>query len=413
MEKTAVAEWGQKKIVLAVVSIVMAALLSFTAAPAYAAGGLEVATDYPGMSVKPGDNLSIPITLSNTSGSGMDVDVAIASLPENWEGYLQGGSYQVNRVHVKPGDEGAAMTLHLTVPKDLSEGTYRAVVQASSASSTSYTSSASSAPGASASLELTFQMSGQEAGAGSFTSEYPQQEGASGTSFSFSTTLINNGLTTKSYSLSSNAPAGWNVSFTPSAESTKIAGIDVESGESKGITVAVVPPEKIASGTYDISCSAVSADETLKTDLQVVITGTYGLTVTTPDGRLSFDAYSNKESDVTLNVTNTGNVDLENVAVNSSAPTGWTVTYSNLEDNVIASIPAGTTTEVIAHVEPGSDAITGDYITSFTASNDAASGSADFRVSVKTRTLWGVVAVAIILATAGGLGYVFRKYGRR
>lgn len=244
------------------------------------------------------------------------------------------------------------------------------------------------AGGASDTLELALQMSGQKAGAGSFTSEYPQQEGASGTSFSFSTTLINNGLAAKSYSLSSNAPAGWSVSFTPSAEATKIAGIDVEPGESKGITVSVIPPEKIAAGTYDISCSAVSADETLKTDLKVVITGTYGLTLTTPDGRLSFDAYSNKESDVTLHVTNTGNVDLENVAINSSVPTGWTVTYSNLEENVITSIPAGTTTEVIAHVQPGSDAITGDYIASFTASSDGVSGSADFRVSVKTRTLW-------------------------
>lgn len=261
------------------------------------------------------------------------------------------------------------------------------------------------AGGASDTLELALQMSGQKAGAGSFTSEYPQQEGASGTSFSFSTTLINNGLAAKSYSLSSNAPAGWSVSFTPSAEATKIAGIDVEPGESKGITVSVIPPEKIAAGTYDISCSAVSADETLKTDLQVVITGTYGLTLTTPDGRLSFDAYSNKESDVTLHVTSTGNVDLENVAINSSVPTGWTVTYSNLEENVITSIPAGTTTEVIAHVQPGSDAITGDYIASFTASSDGVSGSADFRVSVKTRTIGGVVAVAVILATAGGLGY--------
>lgn len=401
MEKTAAAEWRPGRHLFAMASIVMVLLLWLTALPVYAAGGLELTTDYPGMSVKPGDNLSIPISIDNTSGSGMDADVSIASLPEGWEGYLQGGSYQVNRVYVRPGEEGASMTLHLTVPEDLEEGTYTAAIQTSSAG------------GAQDRLELDFRMNSQKAGAGSFTSEYPKQEGASGTSFSFSTTLINQGLTTKSYSLSSNAPAGWGVSFTPSAESTKIAGIDVESGQSKGITVSVIPPEGIAAGTYDISCSAVSADETLKTDLQVVITGTYGLTLTTPDGRLSFDAYSNKASDVTLHVTNTGNVDLENVAINSSAPSGWTVTYSNLEENVISSIPAGTTTEVIAHVEPGSDAITGDYITSFTASSDSVSGSADFRVSVKTRTLWGVVAVAIILATAGGLGYVFRKYGRR
>lgn len=115
---------------------------------------------------------------------------------------------------------------------------------------------------------------------------------------------------------------------------------------------------------------------------------------------------------MTLNITNTGNVDLENVTLNSSLPTGWTVTY-NTENNMIPSIPAGSTTEVIAHVKPSSEAITGDYVNTFTASCEQTKSNADFRVSVKTTTIWGVVAVVIILCTAGGLGYVFRKYGRR
>ena len=50
------------------------------------------------------------------------------------------------------------------------------------------------------------------------------------------------------------------------------------------------------------------AEETLDTSLKVVITGSYGLKVSTPDGRLSFDAYAGRSSDVTLNITNTGNV---------------------------------------------------------------------------------------------------------
>ncbi len=365
----------------------------------YAAGGLELVTAYPGMSVKPGDSLSISVDLENSSGSALNADVEIASLPDGWEGYLQGGSYQVNRVHV--GTDGATITLHVTVPKECAEGTYQAVVKATADT------------GAESTLPISFTISEEKAGAGSFTSEYPQQEGASGTDFSFSTTLINNGLTTKSYSLSSNAPAGWALTFVPSGETTKIAGIDVESGESKGITVSVTPPEQIAAGEYDISCSAVSADETLSVDLKVVITGTYGLVLTTPDGRLSFDAQSGKSSDVTLNLENTGNVDLEQVSLNSTAPSGWTVTYEGLEDNSIDSIAAGTTKEVIAHVKPANDTITGDYVTSFTARTDETSSSVDFRVSVKTSTLWGIAAVAIIVIVIGGLGYVFRKYGRR
>ncbi|MCD8221537.1 MAG: NEW3 domain-containing protein [Clostridiales bacterium] len=389
-----------KKIMGMLLAFVLAAFLAVTGmGTVYAAGGLELVTSYPGMSVKPGDSPSITINLENSSGAGMDADVEIASLPDGWEGYLQGGSYQVNRVHV--GTDGASITLHVTVPKECEEGTYEVVVKAASDN------------GATDTLPISFRISEEKAGKGSFTSEYPQQEGASGTSFSFSTTLINNGLTTKSYSLSSNAPAGWTLTFVPSGESTKIAGIDVESGESKGITVSVTPPEQIAAGEYDISCSAVSADETLAVDLKVVITGTYGLSLTTPDGRLSFDAQSGKASDVTLNLVNTGNVDLENVSLNSSAPTGWTVTYEGIEDNTIDSIAAGATKEVIAHVKPANDTITGDYVTSFTARTNETSSDVTFRVSVKTSTLWGIVAVVIIIAVIGGLGYVFRKYGRR
>ena len=101
------------------------------------------------------------------------------------------------------------------------------------------------------------------------------------------------------------------------------------------------------------------------------------------------DAHANQESDVTLTVANTGNVDLENVSVNCSAPSGWTVTYE-LEDNMIESIPAGSTTEVIAHVKPSSDAITGDYAATFTAKTDEASDSAEFRISVKNPDHLGI-----------------------
>ena len=388
-------------LIAALAAAVLALMMFWTSAwTVHAAGGLTLSTEYPGMTITPGETLNITLNLSNASGSSLDADVQIASLPEGWEGYLQGGSYEVSRVHVANGGEGTSLTLHLTVPDSLEEGTYDVVVDAS-ASEEIYDS-----------LTLSFNVKAVNAGAGSFTTEYPEQEGTAGTTFSFSTTLINNGLSAQSYSLASNAPAGWQVSFVPSDETASVAGIDVESSASQGLTVEVVPPENVEAGEYDISCSAVSASETLTTDLKVVITGTYGISLSTPDGRLSFDAHANDESNVTLNLTNTGNVDLENVYMNSSIPSGWTVTY-NVEDNVVASIPAGSTVEVIATVTPSSDAITGDYVATFTAQTDEASSSAEFRVSVKTQTVWGVVAVLIILCVIGGLVFVFRKYGRR
>ena len=88
------------------------------------------------------------------------------------------------------------------------------------------------------------------------------------------------------------------------------------------------------------------------------------------------------------------------------------VTY-DVEDGIIDSIAAGSSAQVVATVTPSSEAITGDYVATFTAETDEATSSAEFRVSVKTSTLWGFVAVLIILCVAAGLVYVFRKYGRR
>ena len=59
------------------------------------------------------------------------------------------------------------------------------------------------------------------------------------------------------------------------------------------------------------------------------------------------------------------------------------------------------------------EALSGDYALTLTASNSETSDSTEFRVTVKTETLWGVVGVLLILAAVAGLGYVFRKYGRR
>ncbi len=369
--------------------------------PARAEEGLTLYTSYPGMSVEPGDSLSLTVNMDNLTGEALDADVSITSMPEGWDGYLQGGSYQISRIHVPAGENSATMTLHLTVPGELEEGNYKVRVHAKAVNSA-----------AADDVEFQFTAASQEAGRGTFTSEYPEQEGASGTNFSFSATLINNSLKPQTYNLSSNAPAGWTVSFLPSGETTAVAAIDVEAGASQALTVSVKPPERVESGEYQISCSAVSAAETLSTDLSVTITGTYGLEMSTPDGRLSFDANAGKASDVTLYITNTGNVDLENVSLNSSAPSGWTVTY-NLDDNIIESLPAGSTSEVVASVKPGNDAITGDYVTSFSVTSEQSSDQLEFRVSVKTSTMWGIVAVAIVVVVALGLEYVFRKFGRR
>ncbi len=93
-----------------------------------------------------------------------------------------------------------------------------------------------------------------------------------------------------------------------------------------------------------------------------------GLALSTPDELLSFDAHVNRESDVTLTVTNNSNVDLQNITLTSSAPSGWNVSF---DISSIDVLEAGATQEITAHVTPGDSAMTGDYVCTFTASCSA------------------------------------------
>ena len=68
---------------------------------------------------------------------------------------------------------------------------------------------------------------------------------------------------------------------------------------------------------------------------------------------------------------------------------------------------------VTAYIKPAQDVVTGDYVTDITIKNDSASSMAEFRVSVKTQTTWGIVAVAIIVVLVAVLAGIFKKFGRR
>ena len=263
---------------------------------------------------------------------------------------------------------------------------------------------------ASDTLTLYLDVDQLEVSQGDFSSEYPEQEGSADTSFSFNATLINNSAAEQSYSLSANAPDGWQVAFKPSGESTQVASLSLEPAVSQGLTITVTPPNNVEAGEYTIPCSAISADESLNMELLVKVTESYDITLSTPDGLLSFDTTAGKEKDLTLTVTNNSNVAVEHVNLTASAPTDWNVSF---DTPTIDVVEAGATVEVSAHVTPSSEALTGDYVVTFTADASAVSDSAEFRVAVETSVLWGFAAILIIAALLAGIGYVFRKYGRR
>ena len=358
---------------------------------------VELSTPYPSMTVNAGDEMTVELAIDNYSGASQDFALFVEQIPEGWTGDFSADGQRVSRVHARNGEVIDTVALEVEIPLETEAGEYEIVLEAAGEDFSDV-------------LTLAFTVSAEELGNSSFEVEYPEQEGDAQTDFTFSATLINNTLTSQSYALAASAPAGWTVNFTPSGETTRVAALELEARTTQGVSISVAPPQNVAAGTYEIPCTATTVSERLSFTLSVTINGTYDLMLSTPSGLLSFDAYSNKESAVQLTLTNLGNTDLTNVNLTSSAPTGWTVRFAT---ETIEVIEAGATVETTAYITPGENAMSGDYLTAISAADSNTSDSAEFRVTVKTETTWGIVGIAAIVVLAVVLYAVMRKFGRR
>ena len=360
-------------------------------------------TDYPGVTMKPGDTSTFTLYITNTGSDETNVSLSAEDLPDGWSGSFKGSSNEVSMVHVgaqQTREDSPSLSYSLSIPEDTAEDTYTVTLNAQGGE-------------VDEDLELTVKVDAEEKiiGGGDFTTDYAEQEGTSGTKFKYTTTLTNNSGENQTYSLSaSGAPEGWSVSFTPSDAGSATSSVPIDAGTSSTITVDITPSQNVAAGEYPVTLTAQSAEEKLELPVTIKVTGSYGLTATTPTGNLSVKTFAGETKDVTIALQNTGNIDLTAVALKAQASTDWEVTF---DQDTVDSIPAGQSVEVTAHITPAKDAILGDYVTAVTASNDAVSSECDLRVSVQNHTSWGIVAVAIIAALLLGLAVIIRRFGRR
>ncbi len=363
-------------------------------------GEVVFSTDYPSVSLTSGSTASFSLYLTNGTTTDTDVTLSAEGLPDGWTGYFRGSDNEVSGVHLYAGqskENSPSLTYNITVPDDAEEGDYSITLKAEG-------------DGVDAEVNLVVTITTVDNGESSFTTKYPEQQGASGTSFSFDTTLTNNSAEAQSYSLSSDAPEGWSLTFTPSSESSAVTSLSIDAGSTSSITVAVVPSDTVTKGDYTINLTAQSAEETMTLPLTVSITGSYGVSLSTPTGNLSASAYAGEAKQVTMTVTNTGNIDLENLSLSGAGSTDWEITF---DSSTIETLAAGESMEVTATIKPAENAVIGDYVTAITVSNDIVTSECDLRVSVKNRTTWGLAAVGAIVVLVLCLGLIIRKYGRR
>ena len=386
---------GSLKLLLCLVFALCA--VQFTVSgQALADGGIQISTPYPGTTVNTGATATFPIKVSNKSGEPQNIQLSVASIPDGWEGHYTASGNTITRVYLD-NDATCDVNFVLSVPEGAAEGTYRVVLKADCGSRSS-------------TFLLELNATKNKVSEGKFTSQFTELAGTNTTAFKFSASITNNSGANQSYSLSSNAPSGWTVTFAPSYQSQYIASLSVNAGSTQGLDIAVTPSSSAPAGDYVVTCSAVSAQETLNLELKIKITGSYKITLDTQSSVLSSDVYAGKDTRVALVVKNTGSMDLNNINLTATKPDNWSVTF---DKGTIETIAAGQTQTITATIRPADNAIAGDYNIYFGANTKETSASITFRATVKTATAWWIISVAAILVLAVGLAVLFTKLGRR
>lgn len=366
------------------------------ALPAQAAGGLTLSTRFPGITVRAGEKLNLSLDVTNQGPSGI-VGLEVVEVPQGWEApVLRGAGFRVNQVYVHR-EKTESVNLDLKVPEQAKEGTYRVVLRAAGAAGTDL-------------LPLEFQVARGAASRARLTTQYPAVQGYSGTTYTFRVDLANEGDSKQMFNLAAQAPKGWEVQFKPAFDSKRLATFPVDPGSSQAIDVEIRVPEEAEAGTYKIPVKAAAGNITAALELQLDLLGRYELNVTTPTGRLSAEATAGRSNPLTITVENKGSAPVDNIALSATAPPNWSVTF---KPEKIDALAPGESRQVEATIKPDSRAIAGDYLVSISARSRDAAKSAEFRVGVRTSTLWGVTGAGIVMLVVAGVGWVFRTYGRR
>ncbi|HWO75661.1 MAG TPA: NEW3 domain-containing protein [Bacillus sp. (in: firmicutes)] len=378
-------------------SICLLVLIIGQAAPqkGTAAEGIELYTAYTGISVTPGETIDYSFEVLNHTNTTQHVSLSIEGLQKGWQATINSDGWDVQQLSVKPG-EPKSLSINVTVPLEVEKGNYQ------------FTAVAEAESGLTAELPLAVTVSEQGTFRTELTSEQPNLEGHSDSSFEYKAELKNRTASEQNYALTSKAPEGWGVTF--QADGKNVTSVTVDSNGTKEITVSVTPPETVKADTYEIPILASNESTSAELVLEAAISGKYSLEIKTPSGKLSDDITAGDEKTIDIVVKNTGTIPINDIALSSNKPTDWEVTF---EPGSIPTIEPGKQETVQAIIKASENAIAGDYVVEMTATAPEASANAQFRMSVETSLIWGWIGVLIILGVVGGIYYLIRKYGRR
>ncbi|HVA12545.1 MAG TPA: NEW3 domain-containing protein [Stellaceae bacterium] len=380
-------------------------LLLALAAPSFAADtttqghlkGLWLTTDYPSVTARAGDSTTIKVKLQNYGLPPERVALSVDGVPSGWTATVLGGGAPVTAA-MPATDDSVPLQLRLDIPAGAAKATQTVTLRAKAAD---------------ANISLPVDVSiGQLLPAKLvLKTKNPSLIGTAKTSFEFQFNVANQSDRDLVVNFKAQAPQGFRTTFEEAYGTQEIASIPIEAGKNKDLKVKVQPPSDAKAGDYPVAVEVAAENATADGSMTMDITGQPQLKLTGQDGRLSTGAVAGTATPVALTLSNDGSAPARDIALSSSPPSDWKVTF---QPDKVAELAPGQKIDVQAQLTPSSKAVAGDYMTTFRANGSGSdSSSADIRVTVSTSTLWGIVGVAIVaIALLIAVGAVAR-FGRR
>jgi uncharacterized membrane protein len=357
--------------------------------------GLFLMSDYPAVTVRPGETSTINLKLQNYGLPPERLTLSVAA-PAGWTATLMGGGQPVAAA-MPATNAGVPIELRLDVPKNAAIGTETLTVTAAgSATNASLPIAVTLAKDLPAKLTLTPQL--------------PELRGTSKTPFEFQLSIKNDSGKKLTVSLAAQTPQNFDASFTEGYGAQELNAVPIEAGQTKNVKLKVTPPNTAAAGSYKVVARAGAEETTATADLTMDINGQPKLDISGREGLVSTRASAGKETSVPIVITNTGTAPADDVELSGSAPSGWKITF---DPKTVDHLAPAANKEVQALITPTEKAIAGDYVTTIRAAARGESASTTFRVTVTTSTMWGIAGVGIIgVALLVMVGAVAR-FGRR
>ena len=362
-----------------------------------------MAVEYPGVEITKDDDVSMDIIFYNKGKKDENVEVWVEQKPEGWQARVKTYRFDVSGVHVPSADD-KTLTFEAEPDENVQPGKYEFRIAAKT-------------PDGRFNMAQTIMVSIREGEADKkeskgvkLTTSYPVLRGPSDATFEFSVEVDSKLDEDAVFDLFAQGPQGWEVNFKPAYESKFISSLRIKSKQSTSVAVEVKPAMGAQAGEFPINIRVASGDAKAEAALMVILTGTYGLEVGTPDGLLSLNARQGRPANMSFYVKNTGSAPNQNIKFMSFKPENWKVEF-NPEN--IDLIKPDEIKQVELTITPYEDALVGDYSVSVSVEGEKDSKVIEFRTTVKASAAWGWIGIGIIVVVIVGLFGLFRWLGRR